>query len=199
MIIEVKQKRSHRGWGHQNSYVNSISSSSVSDGSGDHRSSSYPTSPSRSRGIAGNYLSNLSKNPTLSTSSQEAKPNKKQIPTGVSGNYLEALSQQTPETSQVPRRHRRTKRTGRKTRRERETLQIQKKLSPEIEPPTQPSSPKLGIQAGYLETLLSNTIENTSEDLSLGHRENPHLEEVRSHSCQGEILQYHLPYAFATS
>jgi hypothetical protein len=182
VIIEFTQKKTRRGWGHQaGSYVDSISSSGSTTSEPAAAPNTPRTSPSNNRpqGKPGNYLAKASWKAAASTAddSADAVAPKK---TGVQGNYLEALSQQKPKLEEEkPEQHRRQKRTGRKTRKERELLKLQMTAAEQEKEELPSSSPKLlvGSRGGYLETLLSNTIEGTSEPLK-ERSENPHMEEV---------------------
>lgn len=178
VIIEVQQKRTHRGWAHQASYINNINSGSSSSCSSNAESSSVH----RSRGIAGNYLANLGRDTSASTmptdSLQGKQPAKKPIPraAGIAGSYLDALNRKVQPQAEQPKQK---KKTGRKTRKERELIRMekQKKLDNVDAPIPAKSTP--GIQAGYLETLYSNTIDSTpiETDKRQGRKVNPFLEE----------------------
>ena len=179
VIIEVKQKRTHRGWAHHASYVDKINGGTSPSTNGVAGSSVH-----RSRGIAGNYLANLGRDtssPPMSTGSlQGTQPAKKPIPraAGISGSYLDALNQKVAAEAEPPKQK---KKTGRKTRKERELIRMEKnKKLDKVESPS-PSKSTPGIQAGYLETLFSNTIDSAASenDGRQGRRVNPFLEEVR--------------------
>lgn len=180
VIIEVKQKRTHRGWAHQASYINNMNGDTSSSSSNDVGGSSVL----RSRGIAGNYLANLGRDtsaPSMSTNSlQGTQPAKRPIPraAGVAGSYLDALNQKVPAEAEQPKKQRKT---GRKTRKEREMIQMEKKNKLDTVESPSPFKSTPGIQAGYLETLFSNTIDSTSPetDRRQGRKANPFLEQVR--------------------
>ncbi len=178
VIIEVKQKRSHRGWGHQASYVNTISNNANIA----PRTSHFTAPPHCSRGIAGNYLANLntkrSSPSTLTPGQKTPKPTSQA--SGLSRSYLEALSQQHIPNTEVHKRLRPKRKTGRKTRKEREMIHRQTGLEQEKEQTSALSRPRLGVKSGYLETLLSNAIESTFTEPPTERKENPYLEEVRS-------------------
>jgi hypothetical protein len=202
VIIEVTQKKTKRGWGHQASYVDSINNNN----SPEPPPAAAPPAPwmtnyrPQAAGPPGNYLAKASwkKAPSVDDAAASTNNHKKIVPraSGVPGNYLEALSsspqqQQEPETLEKEdkkpkqeQRHKKKKKkkTGRKTRKERE-LSIEMKTKP-AEPEEMPeavasSSNRAGSHGGYLETLLSNTIESSSSEPSAERAENPHMDEVR--------------------
>jgi hypothetical protein len=126
-------------------------------------------------------LANLSRDassPAISPSSG-TQPAKKPIPraAGISGSYLDALNQKIQgEDEQPPKK----KKTGRKTRKEREQIKMERKKKLGAVESPQPSKSTLGIQAGYLETLFSNTIDSTAMETNRQSRKvNPFLEQVR--------------------
>lgn len=175
VIIEVKQKRTHRGWAHQASYINNI------NGGTGASSKMGGTSVHRSRGIAGNYLAALNRDassPSLSSPSG-TQPAKKPIPraAGISGSYLDALNQKVPAEAELSPK----KKKGRKTRKEREQIKMERKKKLDAVESPKPSKSTLGIQAGYLETLFSNTIDSTAIETEErpSRKVNPFLEQVR--------------------
>lgn len=167
VIIEVVQKTTHRGWGHQANYVNSISSNTGGDNA--ESSSSKPWTPpapsqkwppARGNQAVKNYLANLN---TASSEKKEPSdpPSKKPVPKafGAQASYLESLSQPQPKKEEAP----------------------EEKPAENSKKPSSTSAKKWGPQRNYLESLSSNTIDASStptEPPSTELRVNPHMEEV---------------------
>jgi len=206
-VTQKKTRRGWANQGsYVDSISSSSSSSSNSEPSAATSTNLFspPTSatPSKNRpkGVRSSYMPNSAPSWKAKPDDSSVEKAKKTLPRamGAQGNYMEALNQQQQQKEepdllltevekpkQAPRQR---KRTGRKTRKEREMTKMQTKKpepakveeaassSPEL---SAPSRKLVGSHGGYLETLLSNTIEETSESSSSSKErsENPHIEE----------------------